>query len=68
VVIRQWQEVNILNLLVSAGRNVINNLVQNQIPITSIQTYQNASQIVTITILTHFHISPKLILLIILFL
>ena len=51
----------------SAGRNLINNFVQNKVPVSNIQSYQNTQQIVTVAILTELNVAPKIILLIIMF-
>ncbi len=59
----------IIKMLKSAGKNLINNLLQSQIPIPSVQNYQNALQSTTVIILSQYiHLSPKIILIVILFL
>lgn len=68
VIIRQFQDISIKSLLVSASRNLFNNFIQSKIPIGIIQTYQNTSQMATVFALAQLNVSPKIILLIIMFL
>ncbi|MEN9946988.1 MAG: hypothetical protein RLZZ293_1374 [Pseudomonadota bacterium] len=68
VIIRQFQEISIKDLLVTASKNFINNFIQSKIPIGAIQSYQNTTQLITVLTLAELKISPKIILLIIMFL
>jgi hypothetical protein len=55
-------------MLQAVGHNVINNFIQSKIPINAIQSYQNTTQLITVLTLAELNISPKIILLIIMFL
>ncbi len=67
VIIRQFDE-GLIGILKTVGKNVLNNFIQSKIPINAIQSYQNTSQLITVLTLTELNISPKIILLIIMFL
>ena len=67
VIIRQFDE-GLIGIIKYVGKNFINNFIQSKIPINAIQTYQNTNQLVTMLALTELHVSPKIILLILMFL
>jgi len=68
VIIRQFVDKGIIGMLQAVGHNVINNFIQSKIPINAIQSYQNTTQLITVLTLAELNISPKIILLIIMFL
>lgn len=67
VIVGQFSE-GLIGLVKSASLNVVNNFIQSKIPISAIQSYQNTNQLITVLALTELNISPKIILLIIMFL
>ena len=67
VFIRQFDQ-GLIGILKTVGNNFVNNFIQSKIPISVIQSYQNTSQLIAVLTLTELNLSPKIILLIIMFL
>ena len=67
VFIRQFDQ-GLIGILKTVGNNFVNNFIQSKIPISAIQSYQNTSQLIAVLTLTELNLSPKIILLIIMFL
>lgn len=67
VIVGQFNE-GLIGLIKSVSLNFVNNFIQSKVPINAIQAYQNTNQFLAVLALAELHISPKLILLIIMFL